>query len=62
MRSTQKLLEHGFKKDQIVCEPYLHLRYQGTDCALMVSPFTNGDNSCINYPAHGDFKSAFLKR
>lgn len=46
--------------DQITTEVFLHLRYEGTDCALMV---TNG-----GYPSNaqscrsGDFRSAFTKR
>ena len=45
-------LEHqGFAKNQIKTEKYLHMRYHGTDCALMVT--TNSEN---------DFISGFLKR
>ncbi|XP_013419833.1 5-oxoprolinase-like [Lingula anatina] len=56
----QQLHEQGFKKDQIHLEPYLHLRYKGTDCALMCpgrgNPAT-GDSS-----KHGDFRASFLDR
>ena len=45
-------MEHqGFAKNQIKTEKYLHMRYHGTDCALMVT--TNSEN---------DFISGFLKR
>ena len=37
------LLSQGFDKDQIKTEKYLHMRYQGTDCALMVASETTGD-------------------
>lgn len=33
-----KLAEEGFAEDSISCETFLHLRYQGTDCALMCRP------------------------
>lgn len=50
---------HG--RDQITTEPYLHLRYQGTDCALMCT--TARDNSEIpNVMKHGDFESVFINR
>jgi 5-oxoprolinase (ATP-hydrolysing) len=45
------LLGQGFAKAQIKSERYLHMRYQGTDCALMCSS-SNED----------DFMTAFLKR
>ena len=44
------LLSQGFDKDQIKTEKYLHMRYQGTDCALMVASETT------------DFMTGFLKR
>ena len=49
-KCTAALNEQGFSYDQIKTEKYLHMRYQGTDCALMVSSET------------GDFLSGFLKR
>ncbi|XP_045523846.1 5-oxoprolinase isoform X2 [Pieris brassicae] len=54
-----KLKEQGFKDSQIVLEPYLHLRYSGTDCALMVSPST-GDSP--HTTRHGDFYTSFINR
>ncbi|XP_053618619.1 5-oxoprolinase isoform X2 [Plodia interpunctella] len=54
-----KLRSQGFSDSQIEVEPYLHLRYAGTDCALMVSP-TPGDSK--HATAHGDFYNAFVNR
>ncbi|CAG9570659.1 unnamed protein product [Danaus chrysippus] len=53
----EKLRAQGFTDDQIILEPYLHLRYSGTDCALMVSPI-QGDQAT----RHGDFYTAFVNR
>ncbi|CAM9021951.1 unnamed protein product [Wickerhamomyces anomalus] len=35
--SKEKLIEHGFKEDQIKFEKFLNLRYQGTESSLMIS-------------------------
>ncbi|XP_066031041.1 LOW QUALITY PROTEIN: 5-oxoprolinase [Chamaea fasciata] len=59
-RCRDALREQGFAPEQIHTEPFLHLRYDGTDCALMVSP--------RGHPAHpgtcdtGDFLGAFIDR
>ncbi|XP_047540039.1 5-oxoprolinase [Vanessa atalanta] len=53
-----KLRAQGFTDSQIVVEPYLHLRYSGTDCALMVSPSREDPHST----RHGDFYTAFIER
>uniref|UniRef100_A0A914WFH1 5-oxoprolinase n=1 Tax=Plectus sambesii TaxID=2011161 RepID=A0A914WFH1_9BILA len=52
------LEKQGFSADHITVEPYLHMRYERTDCALMCTAAveTSKDNKKI----HGDFKSAFL--
>ncbi|KAF4532075.1 hypothetical protein B566_EDAN013405, partial [Ephemera danica] len=34
----ERLLSQGLTKEQIRTEPFLHLRYEGTDCALMCGP------------------------
>ena len=47
--------------DQIVTEPYLHLRYEGTDCALMCTTLTQ-DSETSDLMKHGDFESAFVNR
>ncbi|XP_041970893.1 5-oxoprolinase [Aricia agestis] len=52
-----KLRAQGFTDAQIVTEPYLHLRYAGTDCALMVAPQPG-----TSATRHGDFYAAFIKR
>ncbi len=45
--------------EEIVATPYLHLRYQRTDCALMVTPDPpSGQDSCN----HGNYKTAFTCR
>ncbi|CAL4112119.1 unnamed protein product, partial [Meganyctiphanes norvegica] len=55
------LQSQDFTKERIVYEPYLHLRYQGTDCALMCTP-AKDSNSMEAATAYGDFKGAFLQR
>ncbi|XP_033115374.1 5-oxoprolinase-like [Anneissia japonica] len=52
------LQEQGFERDQIHTEPFLHMRYQKTDCALMCSPIPSSDKS----PKYGDFQKAFTDR
>ncbi|XP_026332611.1 5-oxoprolinase isoform X2 [Hyposmocoma kahamanoa] len=56
-----KLRAQGIPDSQIVLEPYLHLRYAGTDCALMVAPATGAGHSPTSC-RHGDFYSAFVNR
>ena len=46
------LKSQGFSAAQINCEPFLHMRYEGTDCALMCSGASN----------NGDFMTTFLDR
>ncbi|XP_049879808.1 5-oxoprolinase [Pectinophora gossypiella] len=53
-----KLRSQGIPDSRIVCEPYLHLRYAGTDCALMVAPLPRKDQGML----HGDFYTAFVNR
>ncbi|KAK7879405.1 hypothetical protein WMY93_030741 [Mugilogobius chulae] len=59
-RCTDTLCARGFKSGQITTEVFLHLRYEGTDCALMVTAdgFPPSSQSC----KAGDFRSAFTKR
>ncbi|KAK7086816.1 hypothetical protein SK128_027537 [Halocaridina rubra] len=57
------LKEQGFTDSCICCEAYLHLRYQGTDCALMCTAEkedSEGDKDGTF--CYGDFKKAFLTR
>ena len=37
-KCVDELRRQGFTDDQIRTEAFLHLRYEGTDCALMCSP------------------------
>ncbi|CAG9764851.1 unnamed protein product [Ceutorhynchus assimilis] len=55
-----KLLNQGFTEADIVLEPYLHMRYDGTDCALMCSPSLPDDGS--KSPKQGDFLKSFVER
>lgn len=60
-----KLEAQGFTPEHIVLEPFLHLRYEATDTALMVSPSPSShaeDASAIIVPGYGDFFLAFLRR
>ena len=54
------LVDQGFDKSSIVTTPYLHLRYDRTDCALMctATPTNNKDKTC----RHGDFLASFTTR
>lgn len=56
-----QLKSQGFNEENIQCEPYLHLRYNSTDCALMISPEKESRNE-LNIPIYGDFLNAFLTR
>lgn len=53
-----ELKKQGFASEQIETEPYLHLRYKGTDCALMCGPSTFRKSSC----ADADFLKTFVDR
>ncbi|KAM8880771.1 5-oxoprolinase [Synchiropus picturatus] len=59
-RCLDTLCARGFTSEQIETEVFLHLRYQGTDCALMVTAAGHPSNnhSC----QAGDFRLAFTKR
>lgn len=54
----QELRKQGFSDDHIFLEPYLHMRYDGTDCALMCGPSKSAEAS----PKHGDFLKTFVER
>lgn len=60
------LRQQGFNDDHIVIEPFLHLRYDGTDAALMCSAsILNADShdlNSVNIPGYGDFYTTFLDR
>lgn len=57
--ARDKLIRQGIPASQIKTEPYLHLRYAGTDCALMVSPVPGDSPTACR---HGDFYTAFVNR
>uniref|UniRef100_A0A2K5QXQ4 5-oxoprolinase, ATP-hydrolysing n=1 Tax=Cebus imitator TaxID=2715852 RepID=A0A2K5QXQ4_CEBIM len=54
------LQAQGFPRSQISTESFLHLRYQGTDCALMVSAHQHP--ATAHSPRAGDFGAAFVER
>uniref|UniRef100_A0A5G2QF41 5-oxoprolinase, ATP-hydrolysing n=1 Tax=Sus scrofa TaxID=9823 RepID=A0A5G2QF41_PIG len=54
------LRAQGFPRSQISTESFLHLRYQGTDCALMVSAHQHP--ATARSPRAGDFGAAFVER
>ncbi|XP_062377113.1 5-oxoprolinase [Sardina pilchardus] len=59
-RCQDTLRSRGFSSAQIKTEVFLHLRYEKTDCALMVTAtgYPGNSQSC----RAGDFRSAFTKR
>ncbi|KAF3703507.1 5-oxoprolinase [Channa argus] len=54
------LCARGFTSSQITTEAFLHMRYEGTDCALMVTAtgYPSNPQSC----QAGDFQRAFTNR
>ncbi|XP_015172875.1 PREDICTED: 5-oxoprolinase isoform X1 [Polistes dominula] len=60
-RAKNKLVQQGFDHSQIHIESFLHLRYEGTDCALMCTAKLNSEYSSES-PKHGDFLATFLER
>ncbi|XP_003760578.2 5-oxoprolinase isoform X1 [Sarcophilus harrisii] len=57
---VEALQAQGFPRSQIYTERFLHLRYQGTDCAIMVSARRHPPTS--HSPREGDFGAAFTER
>lgn len=59
-----QLKGQGFEDENIKLEPYLHLRYNGTDCAIMISPDRDQPKGASNtlLIKYGDFLSSFVKR
>lgn len=56
------LNKQGFSSQNIKCEAYLNLRYQGTDCALMCTPVKDEQTCKSSSCKYGNFKQAFLNR
>lgn len=63
-KARKKLHAQGLADSQIQIEPFLNLRYEGTDCALMCSPECEDITKMKagNATKHGDFLASFLKR
>uniref|UniRef100_A0A8C8S128 5-oxoprolinase, ATP-hydrolysing n=1 Tax=Pelusios castaneus TaxID=367368 RepID=A0A8C8S128_9SAUR len=57
---VQALQAQGFSRSQICTEPFLHLRYERTDCALMCS--AKGHPATADSCQAGDFRAAFSSR
>lgn len=70
MKCTEALCRQGFEKENIIVEPFLHMRYDRTDCALMCPPDINnsGANTSSASTAgqavstFGDFEMSFKAR
>ena len=45
---------------EISTTPYLHMRYEGTDYAMMIAPFETGNSNGESH--HGNFRSSFKNR
>ncbi|XP_055614300.1 5-oxoprolinase [Uranotaenia lowii] len=58
----EHLSRQGFSEESIALEPYLHLRYEGTDCALMCSPDKVINNQSNYIYTYGDFEKTFFER
>lgn len=59
-KCTDTLCQQGFAEQHIVVEPFLHMRYDRTDCALMCSSEAAiGDSSSPTTLAAGQAVSAF---
>ncbi|XP_053322646.1 5-oxoprolinase [Spea bombifrons] len=56
----EALQRQGFHRSQIDTEPFLHLRYERTDCALMCS--AKGYPASVGSCRVGDFQAAFNSR
>lgn len=54
-----KLKKQGFLASRIQVEYFLHMRYEGTDCALMVTPSGKISENSLK---HGDFLTTFVER
>ncbi|RXG71494.1 5-oxoprolinase [Armadillidium vulgare] len=55
-KSREALLKQGFSNENIICEPFLNLRYEGTDFALMCTL-----NNEVNFSVNA-FKNEFSQR
>lgn len=55
-------LTKSMKFHEIKIERFLHLRYEGTDCALMCLPNPSSSNKVAVQSEYGDFISSFVDR
>lgn len=56
----EELCSQGFGKDSVSYEVFLHMRYQGTDCALMCM---GADNTVHEFTTkYGDFYQTFIHK
>lgn len=65
LQCRTNLHKQGFTDDHIVIEPFLHLRYDATDSALMCTPSLDASTVAdlsVNVPDYGDFYASFLNR
>lgn len=59
-KCIDELKKQGFSDNELHTEPFLHLRYDGTDCALMCAA---SDNDLVNSNSvNRDFLSSFLTK
>ena len=55
----EKLRESGFRSQDITFTPFLNMRYDRTDCAIMCHP---QDSASYQGMKHGNFEEAFTKQ
>lgn len=59
-RCVDSLISRGFDPAQIHTEPFLHMRYDRTDCTLLCSsPTDSSEQSGIRY---GAFDQSFVEK
>lgn len=56
------LKKQGFTEKNIALEYYLHMRYDGTDCALMCKPLSSNKWLPWTFPSRGDFLQSFIEK
>ncbi|CAH3017311.1 unnamed protein product [Porites evermanni] len=61
-KCVEELKSQGFEKSQISTEAFLHMRYSGTDCALMCTAILKDNAPPGEVCRHGDFGQAFNER
>ncbi|GAA47518.1 5-oxoprolinase [Clonorchis sinensis] len=61
-KATDRLVSEGFDRSRIVTEAFLHMRYEGTDGALMCQANQVNNHSEKAVPPYGDFEASFVER